>query len=259
MSQSMTWEPGRYLKFGDERQQPALDLMATISLEKPTSIVDLGCGTGANAEILYDRFPQARVTGVDSSSEMLAEACKREGIHWVKADISAWRPDTPPSLIFSNAALHWLGDHKSLFPRLLSSLESGGVLAVQMPNNFSAPTHRAIAETVREGPWKGALEHLLNEAPVGALDFYYDLLAPLTQSIRIWQTEYIHVLEGENPVADWTRGTALKPFLDALEIEGEQKAFFDAYAARIAKAYPPQADGRTLLSFNRVFLLAKTI
>jgi len=258
MSQAMIWEPGRYLTFGSERQQPALDLMAALPERALTSIVDLGCGAGANAEMLRDRFPRARITGVDSSPEMLAEACKREGIHWVRADIADWRPDHPPSLIFSNAALHWLSDHAVLFPRLLSTLEPEGVLAVQMPNNFAAPTHTTIAETALNGPWREKLEPLIRQAPVASPDFYYGLLAPLCKSVRLWQTEYIHVLSGDNPVADWTRGTALKPFLDALE--GKQREnFFEAYANRIAEAYPPGPDGRTLMPFKRIFLIAEGV
>jgi len=258
MSQTMTWEPGRYLTFGAERQQPALDLMAAIPERPLTSIVDLGCGAGGNAEVLRDRFPRSRITGVDSSPEMLAEACKREGIHWVRADIADWRPDHPPSLIFSNAALHWLGDHATLFPRLLSVLEPDGVLAVQMPNNFAAPTHTAIAETALSGSWRAKLEPMIKETPVAPPGFYYGLLAPLCKSVRLWQTEYIHVLSGKNPVADWTRGTALKPFLDALEGK-EREDFFEAYAKRIAEAYPPEPDGRTLMPFRRFFLVAETV
>lgn len=255
MNQSMTWEPSRYLKFSGERQQPALDLMAAIDLEEPKNIVDLGCGAGGNAAILRQRFPDAQVTGVDSSAEMLSEARQYRGIEWELADIAAWRPEQPVSLIFSNAALHWLPAHEKLFPRLLSFLEPGGVLAVQMPNNFGAPTHQLIAATATEGPWADKLRPLIKSSPVGSPGFYYGVLSPLTRSVRLWQTEYIHVLQGENPVADWTRGTAVKPFLDALEGR-EKEDFFTAYADRIAKAYPPESDGRTLLPFKRMFVLA---
>ena len=242
MNQSMTWEPGRYLRFSSARQQPALDLMAAIDLDLPRNIVDLGCGVGGNAEILQQRFPDARVAGVDSSAEMLSEAQQYRDIEWQQADIAEWRPKLPVSLIFSNAALHWLPDHEKL------------VLAVQMPNNFGAPTHQLIAATAMEEPWADRLRPLVKEPPVGSPEFYYGLLSPLARSVRLWQTEYIHVLEGENPVAEWTRGTAVKPFLDALEAS-EQEAFFAAYAERVAKAYPPENDGRTLLPFKRMFIV----
>ena len=259
MNQSMTWEPNRYLSFSGERQQPALDLMAAIDLDlgQARNIVDLGCGAGGNAAILRQRFPGAQITGIDSSAEMLAEARQYRDIDWDLADIAAWCPETPVSLIFSNAALHWLPAHEKLFPRLLSYLEPGGVLAVQMPNNFGAPTHQLIAATAMDGPWADKLGPLIKRSPVHSPGFYYGLLSPLARSVRLWQTEYIHVLEGENPVAEWTRGTAVKPFLDALEA-GEKEAFFTAYAERVAKAYPPESDGRTLLPFKRMFILAVT-
>jgi len=253
----MAWDPAQYLKFSGERLQPALDLIARIPLVAPASIVDLGCGAGNVAQVLAARWPDTELTGVDSSADMLAKARVALPIaHWVEADIGRYRPTTPPDLIFSNAALHWLDDHAALFPRLLGLAKPGGVVAVQMPRNHGAPSHRAMAEAAREGPWAKLLAPVLRESPVAEPAFYHDLLRPLAKALDIWETEYLHVLEGDNPVVAWTKGTALKPLLDALS-EPLRGAFEADYAKRIRAAYPPRGDGRTLFPFRRLFILAR--
>jgi len=253
----MAWDPTQYLKFSGERLQPALDLIARVPLAAPGTIVDLGCGAGNVARVLAARWPDAALTGVDSSAEMLAKArVALPTARWVEADIGSYRPAVPPDLLFSNAALHWLDDHAALFPRILAQVKPGGAFAVQMPRNHGAPSHRAMADAARQGPWAEALAPVLRESPVAEPAFYYDLLRPLTKSLDIWETEYLHVLEGDNPVVAWTKGTALKPLLDALR-EPRRGAFEAEYAKRIRAAYPPRADGRTLFPFRRLFILAR--
>ncbi|MFQ5534986.1 MAG: methyltransferase domain-containing protein [Sphingomonadales bacterium] len=250
----MAWDPDLYLKFDRLRLLPARDLIARIPAFGPRRISDLGCGTGNATRLLAERFPDAAIEAVDNSPAMLARTDAR-GIRWNQADIATWRPAQPPHLIFSNAALHWLDDHETLFPRLMSDLPDDGVLAVQMPRNFDAPTHRCIVETVRNGPWSSRLQARLRPCPVAAPSDYFDLLAPHASSVEIWETEYLHVLAGANPVADWTASTAMRPFLDGLE--GEERAQFEkAYRERIARAYPRRPDGATLLPFRRLFILA---
>lgn len=252
----MAWDPSQYLKFSGERLQPALDLIARVPLAQPAEIVDLGCGAGNVAQVLAARWPGAALTGIDSSAEMLAKAkAALAKARWVQGDIGATAFDRPPDLLFSNAALHWLDDHATLFPRLLRAVNAGGVLAIQMPRNHGAPSHRAMAEAAKAGPWAKTLRPILRESPVAAPAFYYDLLKPLAKRLDIWETEYLHVLEGDNPVVAWTKGTALKPLLDAL-VEPERSAFEAEYATRIRAAYPPRADGRTLFPFRRLFILA---
>jgi trans-aconitate 2-methyltransferase len=252
------WDPAKYLEFAGPRLRPALDLVAQVPLAAPTEVYDLGCGTGSATRLLAQRWPSAAVTGVDSSAAMLAaarETAAGPAIRWVQADLEEWRPPRPAELIFSNAALHWLPDHATLFPRLVEALAPGGVLAVQMPRNHDAPSHTEMAAAARTGPWAARLAPLLREHPVAPPAAYHDWLAAVVARLDIWETEYLHVLEGDHPVVEWTRGSALKPLLDALAAD-ERTAFLADYTARIARAYPRRPDGRTLFPFRRLFLVA---
>jgi trans-aconitate 2-methyltransferase len=256
-SRSLTWQPERYLAFADERTRPAHDLLARVALVDAERIADLGCGPGNSTALLAQRWPNAAIIGIDSSPEMLVQA-RASGVQaiWVQADIAAWTPDRPLDLIYSNAALHWLDDHATLLPRLLNQVPETGVLAVQMPRNFAAPSHALLRETARSGPWADRLTGILDRKPVAAPEWYYELLAPQAQTLDIWETEYLHVLEGDDPVLSWTRGTALRPIRHALEAE-QYDAFEAAYAARLRAAYPRRADGRTLFPFRRLFIVAR--
>lgn len=253
----MAWNPEQYLKFSQPRLRPALDLLARIDAGQPRRVVDLGCGTGNVTRLLEQRWPQAEVTGVDDSAEMLAQAAAHaRTIQWEQQSISRWKPAQPVDVIFSNAALHWLPDHEQLLPTLLEQLAPGGVLAIQMPRNFSAPSHTLIAESASMGAWKSKLEPLLGPSPVAAPEVYYALLAPLVKDIDIWETEYLHVLHGEDPVKEWVKGTWLKQFLDRLD-PSERPDFEADYASRLRTAYPPQADGSTLFPFRRLFMVLR--
>lgn len=254
----MVWNPNQYLKFAQPRFRPALDLLARIEAVEPQTVYDLGCGTGNVTQVLAARWEGAKVVGVDDSAEMLAQAAREHGdIAWQLQSIAEWTPEHAANVIFSNAALHWLPDHSSLFPKLLGFVAPGGFLAVQMPRNFDAPSHTLIAETVRNGPWRSKLEHLLRPSPVGKPSFYYELLAAEASDVDIWETEYLQVLSGKNPVKEWTKGTWLKQFLDALDSPEERLAFEDDYAQRIERAYPPQPDGKTLFPFRRLFIVVR--
>ncbi|MEI7429634.1 MAG: methyltransferase domain-containing protein [Betaproteobacteria bacterium] len=253
----MSWNPSQYLKFTEQRLRPAMDLLAHIALEAPQTVYDLGCGAGNVTRILAERWPEASIIGVDDSATMLENARKEQAsISWQQQSIAEWAPTHPADLIYSNAALHWLPGHSTLFPKLMNSLAPGGVLAVQMPRNFAAPSHTLIADTVRAGEWQSRLAHLLVAAPVSNPDFYYSLIAPDAKSIDIWETEYLQVLHGKDPVKEWTKGTWLKQFLDALE-PSERPAFEEDYAQRLRVAYPAQANGETLFPFRRLFMIAQ--
>jgi trans-aconitate 2-methyltransferase len=252
-----TWDPRQYLKFSDHRLRPALDLLAQIPLDSARSVYDLGCGPGNITRLLAERWPGAQVVGVDSSAEMLVKARQEApGIPFIQAGIEQWSPAAPADLLFTNSTLQWLDDHARLFPRLLAQLAPQGVLAVQMPHNHDAPSHAAMREAAEEGPWRARLRDVRSIRPVGTPADYYRILAPVARQIDIWETEYLHVLEGDNPVVEWTKGTGLRPYLDALK-EPERGAFLAAYAARIAALYPKQPDGRTLLPFKRLFILTR--
>lgn len=260
----MSWDPSQYLKFAAPRLRPALDLLARVELEAPTLAYDLGCGTGAIVRLMAARWPGANVVGVDSSAEMLARTggggesgTHDDRITWQQADLAGWMPPTPPQLIFSNAALHWLPDHATLFPRLAQALAPGGMLAVQMPRNFDAPSHSAVADTVYAGPWRERLEHLVAPSPVAEPTWYFDLLAPHAANIDLWETEYLQVLTGADPVKEWTKGTWLAPFLAALADDDERARFEAEYASRLRHAYPMRADGRTLFPFRRLFIVVR--
>lgn len=251
------WDPARYLAFEGHRLRPALDLIARIPLAAPETVVDLGCGTGNVTRLLAERWPDARIIGIDGSPEMLARA--REGggrIRWVRAALDDWRPEEPVGLVFSNAALHWLGDHARLFASLADAVAAGGALAVQMPRNFDAPSHRCMTEAATAGPWRQRLAALLlRPPPVAEPAFYHRVLAPRTRRLDIWETEYLHVLEGDDAVVAWTRGSAMRPLIAALDgAEGE--AFLADYAARLRPAYPRGSDGRTPFPFRRLFIVA---
>jgi trans-aconitate 2-methyltransferase len=251
------WDPAQYLKFAGHRLRPAIDLLTRIDADKPAEVYDLGAGTGNVTRLIKDRWPDAHVTGVDDSQEMLAKAAAAApAIDWERADLATWRPARRADVIYSNAALHWIPGHARLFTDLLAALAPAGVLAVQMPRNFSAPSHTAISEAARSGPWRARLEPLLRPAPVADPAFYFDLLSPRAAELDIWETEYQQVLEGDNPVKEWTKGTWLRPLLDALA-EPERSGFEAAYGALVARAYPPRADGHTLFPFRRLFIVAR--
>ena len=253
----MAWDPAQYLKFAGPRLRPALDLLQRIDAEAPATVYDLGAGAGNVTRLIKMRWPGARVTGVDTSPEMLEKAAAAAPeITWQLADLGAWRPSRPVDVIYSNAALHWLEGHEALFASLFSSLAPGGVLAVQMPRNFGAPSHTSISDAAREGPWRARLEPLLRPSPTREPAFYYGVLAPRAAALDIWETEYLQVLEGDNPVKEWTKGTWLRPLLAALD-EPDRSGFESAYAALVARKYPREADGRTLFPFRRLFIIAR--
>jgi len=250
------WNPAQYLRYGHERLRPALDLMARIQVDSPETVYDLGCGTGTITGILKERWPDAQVTGVDSSASMLERTTDVEtGVHWQHADLNDWQPERPADVVYSNAALHWLDNHERLFPQIMDSVKPGGVLAVQMPENWKAPSHTSIADTVREGAWRERLAPFQRENPVAEPSFYYDLISRLSSSVDMWETTYMHILEGEDPVVEWTKGTMLRPLLDNLS-EAEGAEFLKLYTVKVAKAYPHSADGKTVLPFKRLFIVA---
>lgn len=251
------WDPGQYLRYGDERLRPGFELLARIGDLPPGDLWDLGCGTGAHLRAIAARWPGRRAIGFDSSPEMLAKAAAEgDGIEWREGRVEGWQPETPPALAFSNAVLQWVDGHETLIPRLLRALAPGGVLAIQMPRNFDQPSHVLMREVASTGPWASRLAPLMRPDPVAPPAVYYDLLAPLARTLDIWETEYQHALEGETPVLEWVRGTALRPLLEPLEPAG-RTAFEAAYRARLAEAYPRRADGTTLFPFRRIFIVAR--
>lgn len=251
------WSAGQYRKFEDERTRPARDLLAQVPLAAPLEIIDMGCGPGNSTELLVERYGQARVTGVDSSPAMLAAAHERlPQVEFVEGDAAHWKPEKPVDLIYGNAVFQWVPDHDALLPRLMGALKPGGVLALQMPDNRREPSHIAMAEAALAGSWSQAYRG--KEPGRDVLpppSHYYDLLAPHSARIDIWHTIYYHPLADAAAIVEWVKGTGLRPYLDPLS-ETERAGFLADYHARIARAYPPLDDGRVLLRFPRLFIVA---
>jgi len=261
----MHWNVTDYERFHDERARPFFDLVARIPPVTARSVVDLGCGTGALTSTLLDRFPGAVVLGVDNSPEMLTAARSRAvagRLQFEAGDAGRFRPAAPIDVLVSNAALHWVPDHDKLLPRLAEVVAPGGVLAVQMPFNFDAPSHTLLYETAAEGPWADALARVQRDPPVRPLGFYAETLIRLGFTVDGWETTYLHVFRGADPVLGWVRGTALRPVLDTLDAEAAA-AFIAAYAAKLRAAYPALENGKengediTLFPFRRMFFVAR--
>lgn len=260
---STKWDANLYLKFADARMRPAMDLMARLdpaNAARPgTAIYDLGCGAGNISRILAERFPESPVIGIDSSEDMLAKARSQtvdKRVTFEKGDLAHFKPSTPPSILYSNAAYQWLPGHIDMFPDLLKTLPSGGQLAIQMPRNLDAPSHALMRTAAEAGPWKDKLKNVGGVIRVGDPAEYYDRLKPLCADLDIWESIYQQVLTGKDPVAQYTSSTGLRPYLEALGPE-EGKAFYECYAGMIAKAYPTRADGITLFPFRRMFIVAR--
>ena len=249
------WDAGQYLSYADERTRPAFDLLARLDLA-PRRIIDLGCGPGNSTTLLQARWPAAAVTGLDASADML-EAARRDhaAIDFVAGDIARWEPSVAYDLVFSNAALQWVGDHGRLVPRLLAAVAPGGALAVQMPRNHDFLTHALMRQVAAEGPWRKRLAGARDPSPVNPPEFYYDCLAPKSARVVLWETNYIQVMAGVAAIIAWLKGTGLRPFLARLDA-GEQRLFLDRYAALLETAFPPRPDGRILLPYPRLFFIA---
>ncbi|MGD8524459.1 MAG: methyltransferase domain-containing protein, partial [Desulfobacterales bacterium] len=227
------WDPNQYLKFSDHRLRPAIELLDRIPLESPKVIFDLGCGAGNVTRIIADRWKSAQVYGLDKSRDMLQKAqLEPEKIQWVEADIENWIPDEAPDLIYSNATLQWVKGHRELFPRLVGFLRPGGCLAVQMPLSWEVTSHRLMRETLADGGRRGSplgteeLRKTMARKWVEESEVYYDLLAGKAESLDIWETEYLQVLQGDDPVLEWVQGTALRPVLNGLA-DDEREIFLN--------------------------------
>lgn len=250
-----TWDAQQYLKFSSERTQPAIDLVSKIQLE-PQRILDLGCGPGNSTEVLFRRWQNANLTGLDSSPQMLEQARKAHpDWTWLEADMASFDSVTKFDLVFSNAAIQWVKNHAALLPRLKNLVAAGGALAIQIPAHQRSHLHQAMIEIAQNPKWSVELSKASTALSLETPQFYYDCLLP-AKKIELWQTAYQHVMPNPEAILEWIRGTGLRPFLEALPHAAARAEFETQLLERVKAAYPAQKDGKVLFEFNRLFMVA---
>ena len=262
-----SWDPAQYARFGDERGRPFRDLLARVGATEPALVVDLGCGNCPLTLTLHERWPDADVIGLDSSSEMLEAARRLDAdgsVRWVRADLRDWDPaslDKAPDVVVTNATLQWVPGHLDLIRRVVSALAPGGWFAMQVPDNFEAPSHAFMRDAAAAHRRSAALLPAVSRLVVERPEIYLELLAGLECEVDVWSTTYLHVLDPagdvEDPVLEWVRGTGLRPVLAVLTDSAERAEFLDDYRARLREAYPRTAAG-VVMPFRRTFAVART-
>jgi len=250
-----TWDPERYLRFADERGRPFVELVGRVAADAPRTVVDLGCGPGNLTALLKQRWPSAQVTGLDSSPEMIATARGRDdGVAYDVADLRDWRPSTPVDVLVSNATLQWVPDHIALLPSLVEAVRPGGWFAFQVPANFDEPSHTLRRDLAATPPYDAQTAGVATPDAHDAAT-YLRALQPLVTSVDAWETTYLHVLHGEDPVFTWVSGTGARPTLQALD-ESLRPRFEDEFKRRLRAAYPDDGSG-VVLPFRRVFVVVQ--
>ncbi|MEV6959267.1 trans-aconitate 2-methyltransferase [Streptomyces sp. NPDC051207] len=267
MPAAPTWDPAQYLRHAGHRARPFTDLLARVPdlPGDPPRIADLGCGPGNATALIAARWPTARITGYDNAPEMLTRAREHAGptpgggrIGFAHADVRTWTPDAPCDLIVSNATLQWVPGHAGRFAEWIACLAPGGTLAFQVPGNFGAPSHRLMRDLAASPRWRDRLAGVLrHDDAVLTPEAYLARLTALGCAADVWETTYVHLLQGEDPVLDWVMGTGLRPVLDALAAEpGAREEFLAEYGAALREAYPAGPYG-TPFPFRRVFAVAR--
>jgi trans-aconitate 2-methyltransferase len=253
------WDPGQYQRYAGERARPFFDLLARVRAADPSYVADLGCGPGNLTAALAQRWPGADVVGVDNSPEMIsaaeAEAERQPGLSFTLADLRDWRPGRPVDVLVSNAALQWVPGHMDLVRTWLDMLAPGGWLAIQLPGNYSQPSHAILLDLVNSARWRPLLDGVALNRQAADPAEYLDLLAPAGCEVDAWETSYLHVLPGDDPVTEWYRGTGLRPVLAALD-PAHAEEFVADYGQLARAAYPRRPYG-TVLPFRRVFVVAR--
>jgi trans-aconitate 2-methyltransferase len=254
------WDPRQYAVYADERGRPFAELVARIDVSDPVDVVDLGCGPGELTATLHRRWPHARVLGVDSSLEMVQAAQQHaveDAVAFVRGDVTTWTPDGTVDVIVANAVLQWVPGHLELLGRFAGWLRPGGVLAVQVPDNFDQPSHTLLRELRASPRWRPVLGAGADRSgAVERPETYLNGLVGLGLAPDVWQTTYLHVLSGEDAVLEWVKGTALRPVLSSLESEPLRAEFVESYARMLRAAYPRRPWG-TVFPFRRTFVVAR--
>ncbi|AWM90740.1 trans-aconitate 2-methyltransferase [Pseudomonas sp. 31-12] len=254
----MSWSAKQYVAFEDERTRPARDLLAAIPSVDARSAIDIGCGPGNSTELLVERFADATVRGLDSSTDMIEAARKRlPQLQFDTTDIDTWNEPGSFDVIFANAVLQWVPDHATLLPSLAARLTEGGSLAIQMPDNLNEPSHRLMREVAADGPWASKLADAAGQrTDMASASDYFSMLRPHCARVDVWRTTYHHPLAGgASGVVEWFKGSGLRPFLEPLN-DAEKAQYLKQYHAAIERAYPALSDGSVLLPFPRLFIVA---
>ncbi|AWB91411.1 methyltransferase domain-containing protein [Aeromicrobium chenweiae] len=250
------WDPARYLQFADDRSRPFVDLVGRVQ-GTPRTIVDLGCGPGHLTEVLRGRWPDAQVHGVDSSPEMIERASadnRDDAATYELADVAAWTPQRPVDLVVSNALFQWVPDQLAVIERLTAHVAPDGTFALQVPRNYDSPSHTLLRDIGAEPPFAAHTAGVLADRGTEPTA-YLELFAGLGWHVDLWETTYLHVLPGDDPVFDWVSGTGARPYLQALPDELRDD-FAAAYRAALRSAYPRRPWG-TVFPFRRTFVVAR--
>ena len=253
----LDWNPHQYLKFANERTQPSIDLASRIKIENPKSIIDIGCGPGNSTQVLRNRWPNAKIAGLDSSANMIEKAKKDyPDTEWIIGDASTFAFDKEYDVVFSNAALQWIQNHDSLIPRLFSIVAPSGALAVQVPANNESPLYKAVLSVSSKEKWSkftSGCESILNYR---ILEYYHNILAPISSQLDLWETIYYHVMNSHIELVEWYEGTGMRPFLERLPDDGSRKEFENEILAECRQSYRIRKDGKVLYPFKRIFFVA---
>lgn len=252
-----TWNSNQYLKFKNERTQPAIDLANRISIDNPKNVIDIGCGPGNSTEVLQKHFANAEIIGIDSSSEMIARAkAQHSDIDFVCCDVNdLFCKSEKYDVVFSNACIQWIPNHNEFLKNLMTLLSDNGVLAVQIPYNQNEPIQKIISEVTQSVKWVGCFENPREKYVLNFSEYYYDLLSDISSSFEMWQTTYFHKMKSYESILEWYRGTGLRPYL--AELNDKQKADFETdILNRVMEEYPMQKNGDIIFRFPRLFFTA---
>jgi trans-aconitate 2-methyltransferase len=254
------WNPSNYLKFKNERTQPAIDLVQRIPINNPQFIIDLGCGPGNSTRILAERWPKANIVAIDSSPEMINKArSENDTISWKTADIDQYSDTCRYDIVFSNAALQWIMNHGELIPRLFKMTNTHGILAAQVPLNCDSPLHQAVICVSHSKRWSDFASKCNNLLNYQSASYYYDILSKLSAEFYIWETTYMHVMENHNSLIEWYRTTGMRPYLDALPDDTSRAQFEHDVLTICQNDYSLQKDGKLLFPFRRLFFMIRNI
>ena len=256
LEQGKDWNPDLYLKYRNERTQPSIDLISKIEISfHPKSILDIGCGPGNSSQALLQRWPNAILTGIDNSMNMIEKAkTSYPNNIWIVEDASKYSTNTKYDIVFSNATIQWISNHEYLFHKLANFTNDGGVLAVSVPRFNEMPLSSAIQKVASKEKWREPTKGCSELFTYHDYKYYYDLISIDYKSIEFWQTDYIHILESQYSIMEWIRSTGMKPYLDCLQDE-EKSLFETEVLAEIKCDYPVQNDGKVLFPFKRLFMI----